>query len=285
MLYDPDFRERLVKKGKEGIESFLDSLGGLSGLLAGFINLDKIYGRIPEFLDKAGDEIARWLREEKTQDQVAGMLRERLDAFLDRPLSAYLEKVPYEKVAGVRRFIRERAVAAVQGRRAAETALVLVERGVGGIKDRSFADLLDAALPPGGMARFRDLLAERLLALLRAPEAREALERLVAEKTESWLFNHPLGRLTARLPADVREELEEGICRLLGEILKKEVPPLVETLNVARMVEEKVNTLDILKVEGLLMGIMQEQFKYINIFGALLGALIGLANLLLLGLR
>ena len=35
LLYDPEFRERLVEKGKEGIEDFLDSLGGLSGLLAG----------------------------------------------------------------------------------------------------------------------------------------------------------------------------------------------------------------------------------------------------------
>ena len=50
------------------------------------------------------------------------------------------------------------------------------------------------------------------------------------------------------------------------------------------MVEEKVNGLDILQVEGLLMGIMKEQFKYINLFGALLGFLIGLANLLLLRL-
>ena len=30
------------------------------------------------------------------------------------------------------------------------------------------------------------------------------------------------------------------------------------------------------------MGIMQEQFKYINLFGALLGFLIGLLNLLIL---
>jgi uncharacterized membrane protein YheB (UPF0754 family) len=284
MLYDPEFRERLVAKGKEGIEAFLDSLGGLSGLLAGFINIDKIYGRIPEFLDKAGDELARWLREEKTQAQVSVMLRERIDALLDRPLSVYLEKVPYEKVAGVRRFVRERAVAAVQGRRAVETALALVEGGIGGLKDRSFASLLTKALPEGGTERLRTLLFQRLLATLRAPGARQSLERLVAEKTERWLFSVSLGKLAARLPADVREELEEGVCRLLGEILKKEVPPLVETLNVARMVEDKVNTLDILEVEGLLMGIMQEQFKYINIFGALLGALIGLLNLVLLGM-
>ena len=84
------------------------------------------------------------------------------------------------------------------------------------------------------------------------------------------------------MPTDVLEELEEGLYRQVGEVLQKEVPPLIETLNVKRMVEEKVNQLDILQVEGLLMGIMQEQFKYINLFGATLGLLIGLLNLAVL---
>jgi uncharacterized membrane protein YheB (UPF0754 family) len=285
MLYDPDFRERLVKKGKEGIESFLDSLGGLSGLLAGFINLDKIYDRIPEFLDKAGDEIARWLREDKTQAQVAVLLRERIDTFLDRPLGGYLEKIPYEKVAGVRRFVRRRGIEWVQGRYAAETALSLAERAVDRLKDRSFGALLGGALPEGGVELGRERLADLLLTTLRAPGAREALGGVLAEKSEEWIFRRPVGKLSARLPADVREELEEGLYLQLAEVLKKEVPPLVETLNVRRIVEEKVNSLDILKVEDLLMGIMKEQFKYINLFGALLGALIGLVNLLVIGLR
>ncbi len=282
LLYDPEFRERLVKKGKEGIESFLDSLGGLSGLLAGFVNMDKIYGRIPEFLDRAGDEIARWLREEKTQAQVAEMLRERLDSLLDRPFGTFLEKVPYEKVAGVRRFLRHRTVELVRSRRAAEAALGLVERGVDRLKDRSFGSLLTRGLPEGGIEHARELLADRLLAALRAPGARDALAAVLAARAEEWFFQYPLGKLSARLPADVREELEEGLYAQLAELLKKEVPPLVNSLNVRRIVEEKVNTLDILQVEGLLMGIMQEHFKYINLFGALLGFLIGLANLLAL---
>ncbi len=282
LLYDPLFRERLVVKGKEAIEGFLDSLGGLSGLLAGFINLDKIYDRLPEFLDKAGEEIARWLREERTQAQVAALLRERVDGLLDRPLASYLEKVSYEKVAGVRRFVRNRAVALVQSRRATESALALLEKGLEQVKDRSFGSLLGRALPDGRVEELRELIAERLLEALRAPAAREALARLLAEKGEEWLFRHPLGKLSARVPADVREELEVGLCGQIGEILKKEVPPLVETLNVSRMVEEKVNSLDILKVEGLLLGIMEEQFKYINLFGALLGGMIGLVNVLAL---
>jgi uncharacterized membrane protein YheB (UPF0754 family) len=172
----------------------------------------------------------------------------------------------------------------VQSRRAAESALTLAERGLDRVKDRSFAALLEKTLPEGGVERAQGMLADRLLAALRSPGAREALEKVLAAKAEEWLFSRPLGKLSARLPADVREELEEGLCRQLAELLKREVPPLVDTLNVRRMVEEKVNSLDILKVEGLLLGIMQEQFKYINLFGGLLGFLIGLANLLFLRL-
>jgi uncharacterized membrane protein YheB (UPF0754 family) len=284
MLYDPDFRQRLVKKGKEGIESFLDSLGGLSGLLAGLINMDKVYARLPEFLDQAGDEIARWLREDKTQAQVGAMLRERLEGLLDRPVGVFLDKLPYEKVNGVRRFVRLRAVELVRSRRATETLLSLAEQGIDRCKDRPFGALLSDALPDGGLDKLREELIGRLLAALRSPGAREGLAQVLAEKSEEWLFRLPLGKLSARMPADMLEELESLIYQQLAEVLKKEVPPLVETLNVRRMVEEKVNGLNLLQVEGLLMGIMQEQFKYINLFGALLGFFIGLLNLLVLGL-
>jgi uncharacterized membrane protein YheB (UPF0754 family) len=279
LLYDPDFRQRLVERSRKGIDAFLDSLGGLAGLLTGFINLDKIYSQIPEFLDKAGEEVSHWLREEQTQQQVAAMLRERLEGLLDKPLSRFLEKAPYEKVAGARRYLSERSVIAVQSRRTTELLLGFADKGVQRIKDRPFRSLLDENLPANSAERLQTELGDRLLSLARSAKAAAAIDAVIKEKLESWVFQQPLGRLAARLPADVLEELEEGLYRQVGEVLQKEVPPLIETLNVARMVEDKVNQLDILQVEGLLMGVMQEQFKYINLFGAVLGFLIGLINL------
>jgi uncharacterized membrane protein YheB (UPF0754 family) len=282
LLYDPDFRQRLAERGRQGIETFLDSLGGLAGLLSGFINLDKVYDRIPEFLDKAGEEVSHWLREEKTQQQVAAMLRERIEGLLEKPLSRFLEKAPYEKVAGARRYLSDRSVAAVQSRRTTDLLLDFADKGLQRIKDRSFRSLLDENLPAEGVERVQSELGDQLLKLARSAEAAAAIDAIIRDKLEFWVFQQPLGRLAERLPADVLEELEEGLYRQVGEVLQKEVPPLIETLNVKRMVEDKVNQLDILQVEGLLMGIMQEQFKYINLFGAILGFLIGLLNLAVL---
>ncbi|PIY20375.1 MAG: DUF445 domain-containing protein, partial [Deltaproteobacteria bacterium CG_4_10_14_3_um_filter_60_8] len=65
-------------------------------------------------------------------------------------------------------------------------------------------------------------------------------------------------------------------------LLEREVPGLLDAINVRRIVTRKVDSLDLLRLEGLLLSIMQEQFKYINLFGALLGFIIGCANLLFL---
>lgn len=279
MLYDPTFRARMVKKGKQSIDSFLDSLGGLAGILSGFMDLDKIYDRIPEFLDKAGDEVADWLKDEKTQQQLAKLMRERVDSWLDRSLASYVEKMPYEKIEGVRQFIKDQVVDTIQSRKTIDTALILTESAVDHLKDRPFAELLNRALPENGLQHGQEQLADKLLETIRSPQARAALEKILIEQSNQWLYHKPLGLLSARMPGDLRQEIESGTCQLIEEMLKKEAPRLVETLNVQRMVEEKVNGLDLLQVEDLLMGIMKEQFKYINIFGGLLGFLIGFMNI------
>ncbi len=284
MLYDPQFRSRLIDKGKQAIDAFLDSLGGLAGLLSGFIDLNKIYDKIPGFLDQAGDQIAAWLKEEKTQAQLTHFLRERIDHFLDRPVSSFVEHLSYEKVTGIKGFVRDRIISTLQSEKTVDSLVVLTESALDRVKDQPFAELLERCLPEDGVASGRQLLATRVLAMLRSAQLHKAFEEVLIAQTDKWIYQKPIGLLSTKLPGDVRQELEVGSCQLVEEMLKKEAPRLVDTLNVCRMVEEKVNSLDLLQVEGLLMGVMREQFKYINLFGALLGFIIGCLNLLVIGL-
>lgn len=279
LLYDPVFREKLTQRARAGIDKFLDSLQGFAGILSGFLNIDKLNAKLPEFFDQASEEISKYLREERTQEQVSQILRERIEALLDRSINSFLEGIPYEKVAELRRFLRNQSVKALRSRKTAEYLLASVEQGLGRLKDRPFGTILNDALTPTVMERALEMMEERFLAALRSAQSRQFVDRILSEMAEERLLRRPVGRLSARIPADLLEEVETALFGQFEDLLKREVPPLVETLNVRRMVTEKVNSLDILKVEGLLLGIMQEQFKYINLFGALLGFLIGLVNL------
>jgi len=76
----------------------------------------------------------------------------------------------------------------------------------------------------------------------------------------------------------LEKEVSEGILR----IFEKEVPDLIDRLDIRSIVEEKVNRLDLLEVEALIEGILNRELKAITLFGAVLGALVGLLNVFVL---
>ncbi len=96
------------------------------------------------------------------------------------------------------------------------------------------------------------------------------------------LATRPVGILSHLIPPGVRQGIADYIVLTANKMLLHEVPGLVKSLNISRLVTDKVDSLDLLRLEGLLLSIMEEQFKYINLFGAVLGFLIGLINLALL---
>ena len=56
---------------------------------------------------------------------------------------------------------------------------------------------------------------------------------------------------------------------------------LAEQFQIAKVVEEKVNGMDVLEVENILMSIMKKELNAVINLGALIGFVIGLLNLLL----
>ena len=93
------------------------------------------------------------------------------------------------------------------------------------------------------------------------------------------LMTKDIGKLSNIVPAGVKEGVSMSLQVMASKMLESEVPGLVQSLNIRRIVTEKIDSLDLLQVENLLLSIMEEQFKYINLFGALLGFLIGCLNI------
>jgi len=284
MLNDPKMRAELEHKARLGIDSFIDSVEGLSAIVSALFDMQKIYARLPEFMDKASDELGKWLDSEQVQSDISAAVHKHLNHWLEQPLPTYLEQLPYEKVTKLKRFLRTQGIRLVQSDSSRGMLLSWLDQGLGTIKDRPLGALLRHVGSDASSKQLAELITTKLLAILQAEAVQQAIDNKLQQTLNYWLTERPLGILATRLPSDARDELNHGLFDQLATLLGKEVPPLVDSLDIRRIVEEKVNSLDIMKVEDLLMGIMKEQFKYINLFGALLGMLIGLLNLLLLHL-
>ncbi len=67
----------------------------------------------------------------------------------------------------------------------------------------------------------------------------------------------------------------------LIQILNEKLPDLIESIDVNELVVKKINQLEMIQVEKLLLMVIQKHLKWINLFGGLIGAFIGFSQILI----
>jgi uncharacterized membrane protein YheB (UPF0754 family) len=117
-----------------------------------------------------------------------------------------------------------------------------------------------------------------------------SLTSLLAKKDTIVVISRTLSGLAASLISGLQErpvsevfgldeKTKDGIDTFLYEkfisLLESKLPDLVASLNVKALVVNKINGLDVADVEKLLLMVIAQHLKWINIFGAILGAVIG----------
>jgi uncharacterized membrane protein YheB (UPF0754 family) len=126
---------------------------------------------------------------------------------------------------------------------------------------------------------------------------------LKEKATSEAILNHISTRLeegiTSRLPrafpmlamlmsSDMAEKVKAFLLEQIGslneELIDKLSGELEEELDVHKIVEEKVGAFSSDKLEEILFSIMRREFKFVEMVGAVLGFLIGVAQILLLSL-
>ncbi len=83
------------------------------------------------------------------------------------------------------------------------------------------------------------------------------------------------------ISSELRNRININLCRSFVGIIDNKIPQILESIDVNTLVVNKIDTLDMATVEKLILDIVKKQLRWINLFGALLGSVIGGAQLLL----
>ncbi len=282
VVEEKEVQERVVGAVCEAVSSFIASLGGMAEMVRGFIRMERVEEKIRSSLLAHQEEIVAWLTSPAMQQRVAAILRSRARSFFAQPI---VNMVGSEDEQQVNLFCEQCS---------SELLRLLRGGGMATALSSLLADHIEERLA-GGSATIGDLLGDifgedlpqrgrlqrAIGATLLSEQSMRGLDSLV-DRLFMELWQKKIGKLADILPAGVREGLAEQLLQTATGILTSELPGLVKSLNIRQIVTDRINSLDLLRLEGLLLAIMAEQFKYINLFGALLGFLIGCLNLFLL---
>ncbi|MBU0943731.1 MAG: DUF445 family protein [Proteobacteria bacterium] len=284
IISEPEIRDRIVVGVRMGVESFVAGLGPMAALASGFLTPEVVEGKVRKYLEEKEEDIVDWLQNVEVQERVAKALRERSREFLNTPVVKIIGGDPGDMVEHFCNHLSRQLSALLREPETASAFASMVRDNIeihidGG--KLSLGEILFDLVGDEGISRGREWLKNEVFSILASEKSRKTLDTMVGSLLTN-LLNSPVGRLGRLLPAGVRDGIYESLRRMSSNMLAVEVPGLVDSLNIRHIVKEKVNSLDLMRLERLLLSIMEEQFKYINLFGALLGFLIGCLNLFFL---
>ena len=133
------------------------------------------------------------------------------------------------------------------------------------------------------------LVSDELLSLhdikerINQPETMDMINEKIEGKIEEYLTttfpaNYPVmaffvsNKTKAKLKNDFLEEVDE----LAPQIVAQYIANMEGSLKIEKIIEEKISLLSPAKLENLILQILQNEFRFIELTGAVLGFIIGL---------
>ena len=222
------------------------------------------------------------LRERLTRTDVREDIRSALSSYtaqmLDRPLSYWLEASTDDlPISGILKdflnsqvfdsFLEEIINARLNGKN--PPALVDEDENFSSWLKYRFRDFRSKIITPTA----RDLIKGSL-----APAAKnqdgESSYRLALENV-ARKYPGISTREFLSLGEPKKKLLDSFLAEKAVSTLDKNIESALTSVNVQALVSDRINSLDMLRVEKIILDVMAGQLKWINFFGAILGALIG----------
>lgn len=280
---DPLIRAQVISGILGGVDHFLDSLGPMGAMARGFLEKEILEQKIGEYLGEKEADLVAWFCSPEIQLRMTAVLDEAIDDLLAKPLAELLARFPDGELTRLSREAASHLLGLLQEEDALNGISALVHVGMEDLIDGgrlSFAGLGEKFFSHEQGGQFREVFIREVVALFRSHKTERLVGAMLTSMVDT-LLNRPIGMLYDLVPHGVRRAFNNALTLTVNRMLLQEVPGVVESLNIKRLVTEKIDRLDLLQLERLLLSIMEEQFKYINLFGAFLGFLLGLINLVL----
>lgn len=109
-------------------------------------------------------------------------------------------------------------------------------------------------------------------------DGRKMILAIVDEEIERF-SNNTVASWTTKMTEERIAELKDEVVKLYTEKVNTELPRLLKTIDISRVVEEKIQSMDMPMVERLVLDVANNELSMLVVLGGMLGAIIGLANL------
>ncbi|MBR6873372.1 MAG: DUF445 family protein [Ruminococcus sp.] len=224
-----------------------------------------------------GDDLRTAFASEKTAGAAADKLTEAL--FSEKPLGESVKGILGEENAQTARDRAQSMIVemACEKIREADISGLIVREGSAAVKEKVAGSMLAMFVNDDLIASLASPLAAKIEGYL-ANSAPEAISKAVGEEIDRVSERSPAQLLT---DAGVnREAVRNAAVGLIIKAAESSLDSILASVDIPKMVEERVNAMSVEQVEELVMSVMKHELNAVISLGALIGLIIGVLNVI-----
>lgn len=269
LLEDPRARERFEATIHDLLHRFLRDLKFHQRVVARLVMNEETVDKVLDTIEAEGAErLSEILRDPAVQDAMAKGVNEAIVDFLRRPVAQVLGSHDEPSIIEARETLAGWVVGMARDPATREFLVEKLHAGLERAGARTWGEVLERV--PAKR------IADTLVTAARTESARRVIDA-GAQRLVTRILERPIGTPSHWLPEDAPSRLQAALGDPIWEWLQTQVPTVVERLDVARRVEEKVLHFPTPRMEEIVRRVTDRELKLIVRLGYLLGAIIGVA--------
>ncbi len=275
-IFDSKMDQRLYVNFKEFIFSYLETLNTAQRF---FVNVwgveERVEEDLPVVIQQAIQQIFNNLRSEKTQDKTLEALRISLNHLMEKAIGELISDMDESDYDQLKEQIITKIQDYFHGTNKQDELADSISQVYNRFKDKPIKEILGYTNLSDDSVK--NSISSWLINILQKEDVRNTIYQHLEAKLDDFVFHKPIGPLNRLITIESqnKDKISNYIGQQLIDLIHKDITQIVDAVNLKKIVIDKINLFPLERLEELLQSIIRKHLKWINIFGAILGLIIG----------
>ena len=242
-----------------------------------FISRDRINREVDELVNKTlPARVEEYLRGPAFEQEAEEFLNATIDNVLARPLNSLVGQIESDKFDSIKREISNRILEMAKSEELSASISTYVSEAVERFRPQTLGSALQQ-FDPDSIQRAKQFLTRSLLGLLSRDDTARTVNLILSSQIERLLVA-PIGRLGDHVSKFSMERATKALVVRITAAARERLPSAIAEFDVGGLVRKKVSDYPVDKLEALVLSVAKHHLKTIELFGAVIGFMIGVGQ-------
>jgi uncharacterized membrane protein YheB (UPF0754 family) len=242
-----------------------------------FISRERIHREVDDLVNKTlPRRVEEYLRGPAFEQEAEAFLNATVDKVMARPLDELIGQFDPIRYEDLKSQIGNRLVEILRSEALSTSVSLQVGDALDRLRPQTLGSLMQQ-VDSNSTTHAKEFLTKSLLSLLGREDTARTINAILSTQVERLLIA-PIGRLSDHVSRNAMERASAALVERITQAARERLPVAIAEFDVGGLVRKKVSDYPLEKLEELVLSVAQHHLKTIELFGAVIGFFIGVAQ-------